>query len=124
MVKFQRRIGIKTDRGRTTISVDNILFNLMSLKLGFSPCDKKAEYEIRNWLEELLIPHQEVQLRGKTSKLSQYARVLICREIADKYLLERLNNEREKNKNEDEINTEVYSHYNGRNELIVSIGEK
>lgn len=82
------RIHIQFGDGRTTISLDRMLFQLMAIKLGHAPDDAGALPAVRAWLQERL-PHK-VGDTGRFKHASRGARTLILEAIADKELSSRL----------------------------------
>jgi hypothetical protein len=58
------RYHIQLEKQRTTISLDNIVSSLLSLKLGFKPGTSEAHVAVRHKLEEY-IAHD----RGRSGKL-------------------------------------------------------
>lgn len=84
----QVRIHIQFDDGRTTISVDQILFRLMAIKLGHAPDDTRALPAVRSWLQERL-PHK-VGETGPYKHASRGARELMIEALVDNNLSRRL----------------------------------
>lgn len=82
------RIHIQFGDGRTTISLDRMLFQLMALKLGHSPDEAVALPAVRAWLQERL--PTKVGETGRHKQASRGARTLILEAVVDKDLSSRL----------------------------------
>lgn len=71
---------------RTTISLDNHLSLLLSLKLGYAPQTPQAQRAVRYWLQARLDEHGDYN-RAKTSQWlsEEVIRTLISAEVKDLY---------------------------------------
>lgn len=81
---LQKRFHIWFGDSRTTITVDEILFELMAVKLKYAPDDESAHSAVREWLQDKIISSLGEQ-PGNLG-VSQYARRYLIDEIADKRL--------------------------------------
>lgn len=77
-----KRIHIKFGKRRTTISIDDYLFDILAIKLN-AECGNEHS-NIKNWLQKKLID-QLGESSGKNNA-TYYARKLIIMEIMDKEL--------------------------------------
>lgn len=83
---MQTRYHIQFNNKRTTISVDNILSDLLAFKLGFHPQDAKAHQAIREWFEQTILDKLGDNL-PRNSRVSQWARTYAIEAIADHELM-------------------------------------
>ena len=86
---MQTRYHIQLNNKRTTISVDNIIADLLACKLGFHPKDTAAYPAIRVWFEQTI----REKLGGnlpRNSRVSQWARIYAIEAIADQGLMEKV----------------------------------
>lgn len=81
----QKRFHIYFDSDRTTITVDEILFELLALKLKMLPDDEQAHSEVRNWLQEKI--ELEIGTMDIRKDASQWARLFLIEEIANSRLM-------------------------------------
>ena len=81
---MQSQYHIRFNDKRTTISVDTILAELLSIKLGYEPDEEEAGGAVREWLQETLVSRLGDDAVRKSA--SQFARKYLIEEIADKKL--------------------------------------
>jgi len=81
---MQDRYHIFFGKRRTTISMDNILSELMAFRLGEQPGTKEAHRAVRLWLQDTL-PNKVGTGRGRRDA-SQWARRCLIECVADKKL--------------------------------------
>lgn len=86
---MQTRYHIQLNNKRTTISVDNILSELLAFKLGFHPTDAAAHPAIREWFEQTIRDKLGDNL-PRNSRVSQWARAYAIEAIADDGLMRRV----------------------------------
>ena len=86
---MQTRYHIQLNNKRTTISVDNILSELLAFKLGFHPRDTKAHPAVREWLEHTIREKLGENL-PRNSRVSQWARAYAIEAIAEHGLIEQV----------------------------------
>jgi hypothetical protein len=84
----QRRFHIQLDQSRTTISVDEELFELMVFNLGYTPDDESAHGIVREWLQDNIISSLGDDAGRKNA--SQWARIYLIREIAKPRLIRKV----------------------------------
>ena len=82
----QNRYHICFKGRRTTITVDNIISELLAVKLGMLPDAPEAHAQVRDWLEVTLHDKLGENVPGG-SRISQYARVYAIEALADKKLM-------------------------------------
>lgn len=80
----QKRFHIWFGESRTTITVDSILFELMSIKLQHQPDDDYAHSAVREWLQDTIVANLGEQPGRKNA--TQWARRYLIEAIADKRL--------------------------------------
>ena len=80
----QTRFHIKFGSQRTTITVDNLLFEMMALRLRVQPDDEYAHSTVQEWLQDTMVSKLGDQPGRKNA--SQWARRYLIEEIADKRL--------------------------------------
>lgn len=83
---MQTRYHIQLNNKRTTISVDNIIADLLACKLGFHPKDTAAYPATREWFEQTIRDKLGDNL-PRNSRVSQWARVYAIEAIADQALM-------------------------------------
>ncbi len=86
-MSLQNRFHMTFQNQRTTISVDSILTELLSVKLGFEPETSKSNKAVRGWIQTKLIEELGDQPIRKSA--SQYARRYLIEAIADSELEEK-----------------------------------
>lgn len=86
-MSLQNRFHITFRNQKTTISVDNILSELLSVKLGFVPETSESKKAVRDWIQIKLIKELGDQPIRKSA--SQYARRYLIEAIADAELEEK-----------------------------------
>jgi len=84
---IQKRFHIWFGETRTTITIDTILFELMAIKLKYSPDDEYAHSAVREWLQDTLVSKMGDDSGRKSA--SQFARRYLIEEIADKRLADK-----------------------------------
>ena len=82
----QNRYHIHFKGRRTTITVDNIISELLAVKLGMLPDAPEAHALVREWLEETLHDKLGENVPGG-NRISQYARVYAIEALADPELM-------------------------------------
>jgi len=75
---------------RTSISVDDVLFDLLALKLKVQPSDPEAFGRVRQWLQVRLV--EELGDSPERKNASQWARRLMVLAVADRRLVGLLGN--------------------------------
>ena len=80
-VSMHIRFGDK----RTSISVDDVLFDLLALKLKVQPDDPEAFGRVRQWLQVKLV--EELGESPERKNASQWARRLMVLAVADRRLV-------------------------------------
>lgn len=77
---------IQLDKGRTTVSVDKIVSDLLSLKLNAEPGTREAHKVVRKQLEEF-IAHDTGRSGDQLSRYLQDQAILflVHKRLADKY---------------------------------------
>lgn len=72
---------------RTTVSLDNHLSLLLSLKLGYAPQTPQAQRAVRHWLQARLDEHRDYH-RAHTSQWlgEEVIRALISAEVKNLYI--------------------------------------
>ena len=70
---------------RTSISVDDVLFDLLALKLKVQPDDPEAFGRVREWLQVKLV--EALGESPERKNASQWARRLMVLEVADRRLV-------------------------------------
>ena len=83
LIRFHIWFGDK----RTTISVDQILYELMAIRLKADFDSEEAHGIVREWLQDILVSHLGDEDVRKNA--SQWARRYLIEEIADKRLKSR-----------------------------------
>lgn len=83
---MQTRYHIQLNNKRTTISVDNIISQLLAFKLGYHPADTAAHPAIRAWFEQTIRENLGNNLPGH-SRVSQWARTYAIEAVADHELM-------------------------------------
>ena len=83
----QRKFHIWFGDSRTTVTVDQLLFELMAFKLEVLPDDEQAHSAVRAWLEDTLVSN--LGERSGRKNASQWARIYMIRQITDKRLAEK-----------------------------------
>ena len=83
----QNRYHIQFQGRRTTITVDNIISELLAVKLGVPTDAPDAHSLVREWLENTLHEKLGQNVPGG-NRISQYARVYAIEAVADKNLME------------------------------------
>ena len=83
MKRYHLRLGSK----RTTVSVDNILSELLAIRLGFCPQSAQAHGSVRAWLQQQL---DQANDPGRI-RVSQWLRdqtilFLVDKKLSDTYL--------------------------------------
>lgn len=78
------RMHIRFGDKRTSITVDDILFELLAVKLKVRPDDPEAFRRVREWLQVRLV--EELGESSERKNASQWARRLIVRAVADRRL--------------------------------------
>ena len=73
---------------RTSITVDDVLFDLLALKLKVQPDDPEAFGRVREWLQVKLV--EELGESPERKNASQWARRLIVLAVADRRLVGRV----------------------------------
>lgn len=86
---MQIRYHIQLNNKRTTISVDNIISDLLAFKLGFHPENAAAYPAIRAWFEQTIRNKLGNNL-PRNSRVSQWARIYAIEAIADPDLMEKV----------------------------------
>jgi hypothetical protein len=83
IVSMQEKYHLTFKDGRSTITVDSILVQMMAFKLGYSPGDE-AHAAVRLWIQENLV--RTYDMRKNESNKSQWVRRKLVEEISDKKL--------------------------------------
>ncbi len=83
----QNRYHIQFQGRRTTITVDNIISELLAVKLGVPTAPPDAHSLVREWLENTFHEKLGQNVPGG-NRISQYARVYAIEAVADKNLME------------------------------------
>ena len=81
---MQNKYHICFGKRRTTVVVDNILSEMMAIKLGIDPASEEAYQVIREWLQKT-IPEKLGNTQGRKNA-SQWTRRYLIEEIADKII--------------------------------------
>lgn len=81
----QKRFHIWFGAKRTTVSVDRVLFELMSIQLGAAPDEDDAHGMVRDWLQDILVSNLGDQDVRKSA--SQWARIYLIEAVADRALV-------------------------------------
>lgn len=79
---MNNRYHITIDSKRTTVSLDNILSELLAIKLGCVPNTQQSHRQIRIWLELQAKKYG----RKRSVRVSQFLQQIVCLEIADNML--------------------------------------
>lgn len=86
---LQTRYHIHFNNRRTTITVDSIISELLTVKLGLLPDDPGAHSAVRDWLEETLHEKLGDNVPGG-NRISQYARIYAIEALAVKRLMDKV----------------------------------
>jgi hypothetical protein len=79
------RYHLRRSGGETTVSIDNILAELLALKLGRQPDDEDARQAVRLWLQDCL----DKSIDPDRIHLSQWLQARIVEEVASWELREK-----------------------------------
>lgn len=82
---FQQRFHLKVGEGRTTLSVDTILSELLAIRLGETPGTAAADAAVRAWLQNTFDAHLQRKHKVKQSA-SQWLRRYLILALVDKSL--------------------------------------
>ncbi|MGB0848316.1 MAG: hypothetical protein ACPGSM_16425 [Thiolinea sp.] len=85
----QKRYHINFQQRRTTITVDNIISELLAVKLGTLPDQPETHSMIRQWFQETLEEKLGHNVPGG-NQVSQYARQYAIEALADKKLMDKV----------------------------------
>ena len=85
----QSRYHIHFKNRRTTITVDNIISELLAVKLGVLPDAPEAHGMVREWLENTLREKLGELVPGG-NRISQYARIFAIEALADKKMMSKV----------------------------------
>lgn len=85
-MQLQDRYHIQLNNRRTTITLDTVLSELLAIKLGYSPDDKRAHSAVRDWLEPMIIENMGGNL-PTNSRVSQWTRRYAIEAIANPKLI-------------------------------------
>lgn len=93
---FQKRYHIYFKNRRTTITLDNIVSDLLAYSLGIEPDHEDCHSTIRQWLQETLTEKLGENVPGG-NYISQHARQYTIEAIANPKLMEKVVSYRLKN---------------------------
>ena len=89
MSQFQKRYHIYFKDRRTTITLDNIVSELLAFKLGIEPDHEDCHSTIRRWLQETITDKLGENVPGG-NYVSQYARQYAIEAIAQPKLMQKV----------------------------------
>lgn len=79
---YQVSMHIRFGDKRTSITVDDVLFDLLAVKLKVRPDDPEAFGRVREWLQVRLV--EELRESSERKNASQWARRLMVLAVADR----------------------------------------
>ena len=88
-MQLQTRFHIQLSNRRTTIMLDTVLSELLAMKLGYAPDDKRVHSAVRDWLQAMIIEKLGENLPAN-SRISQWTRRYTIEAIADPKLMNRV----------------------------------
>jgi hypothetical protein len=86
LTRGHQRYHVTLGPKRTTVSLDNQLSVLLSLKLGFTPATPQAQRAVRHWLQARLDDERDHgRLHASQWLGEKVLRALISTELTDRY---------------------------------------